>query len=163
NTRRRADRTAAARRSSIPRHGGLRKTRKPYRRRRSPCATGTTCTNLSTSSFSRASKRREEALGWVGESHCSDFRRPAETRTGKNRPSRTLNPPLPPERDRRMSLTIGTRALGAIARNAMLDRGLEPDFPADALKQLAAVAGPAHESDGSIRDLRSLLWCSIDN
>ena len=62
-----------------------------------------------------------------------------------------------------MSVTLGTHDLGTLARQAMIDRGLEPDFPADATKQLAGIPGPAHETDKSIRDLRSLLWCSIDN
>ncbi len=53
--------------------------------------------------------------------------------------------------------------LGAIARRAMLDRGLEPDFPADALQQLNGIAGPARETEPSLRDLRMLLWCSIDS
>jgi len=50
-----------------------------------------------------------------------------------------------------------------IARQAMIDRGLAPDFSAEAQKQADAIAGPANESDASIRDLRNLLWCSIDN
>ena len=62
-----------------------------------------------------------------------------------------------------MTTHLGTRDLGAIARQAMIDRGLEPDFPADATRQLAGIPGPAHEADASIRDLRNMLWCSIDN
>lgn len=53
--------------------------------------------------------------------------------------------------------------LRAIAHQAMIDRGLEPDFPAEALQQLKAIQGPARDSDHAIRDLRNLLWCSIDN
>jgi VacB/RNase II family 3'-5' exoribonuclease len=99
--------------------------------------------------------------------------------------------------------------LQAIARQAMLDRGLEPDFPAPALAELARIPGPvqppgptataraagASRAPGAshgatapsgatgtsgaaaspaaaapsaaaappVRDLRSLLWCSIDN
>jgi exoribonuclease-2 len=45
----------------------------------------------------------------------------------------------------------------------MVDRGLLPDFSAQVQKELAAIPGPAAVSGGSIRDLRSLLWCSIDN
>ncbi len=82
----------------------------------------------------------------------------------------------------------------AIARRAMIDRGLEPDFPAPALAALARIPGPARPPDHgaaalaapaaaspsapgatpptaaaptaaapAIRDLRTLLWCSIDN
>src|SRR5438067_1696127 len=51
--------------------------------------------------------------------------------------------------------------LGRIARQAMIDRGLEPDFPAAALRQADALGGPA--TDASARDLRGLAWASIDN
>ena len=45
----------------------------------------------------------------------------------------------------------------------MLERGLQPDFSDAALKQLDAIAHavPAHAD--SLRDLRELLWASIDN
>ncbi len=49
-----------------------------------------------------------------------------------------------------------------LARQAMLDRGLEPDFPAGVIAQLEQIKGPA-ETEDSIRDLRHLPWCSIDN
>src|ERR1051325_4625634 len=45
----------------------------------------------------------------------------------------------------------------------MLERGLEPAFPPDAIRQVEAMDEPAVDSDASIRDLRSLAWCSIDN
>jgi exoribonuclease-2 len=45
----------------------------------------------------------------------------------------------------------------------MVQRGLFPDFPAKALAELDKIHGPATQTDGSTRDLRSLLWCSIDN
>ncbi len=51
--------------------------------------------------------------------------------------------------------------LQRIARQAMLDRGLEPDFSPRALAQVAgATAAPL---DAGLRDLRALPWCSIDN
>ncbi len=53
--------------------------------------------------------------------------------------------------------------LRAIAVQAMRNRGLDPDFPAAALAQVAAVKGPAQTSEEPVRDLRQLLWCSIDN
>jgi exoribonuclease-2 len=62
-----------------------------------------------------------------------------------------------------MNEKTGSSDLAAIARQAMLDRGLEPDFPADALQQLKGIQSPAREAENSIRDLRNLLWCSIDN
>src|SRR5512132_4414265 len=51
--------------------------------------------------------------------------------------------------------------LQEIAREAMRDRGFEPDFSKAAQAQVAAFPGPA-ASDGR-RDLRDLIWCSIDN
>jgi exoribonuclease II len=62
-----------------------------------------------------------------------------------------------------MNEMIGLSDLAAIARQAMVGRGLQPDFPADAVRQLIGIFGPARETGPSIRDLRSLLWCSIDN
>src|SRR5262245_9952214 len=50
-----------------------------------------------------------------------------------------------------------------IAHRAMLERGLEPDFPPDALKEADAIRGPAREEDPALRDLTRLLWASIDN
>src|SRR5438105_3450296 len=51
--------------------------------------------------------------------------------------------------------------LTSIAHQAMLDRGLEPDFSKDAQEQAASIHQPAE--DNSVRDLRDKLWCSIDN
>jgi exoribonuclease-2 len=53
--------------------------------------------------------------------------------------------------------------LKGLARQAMLDRGLSPDFSAAALAQAAALQGAAAETGRDIRDLRGLLWASIDN
>src|SRR5664280_3590810 len=52
--------------------------------------------------------------------------------------------------------------LAAIARQAMIERGLEPDFPPAAQQGLAAIGGPASATD-DVRDLRDRLWASIDN
>jgi exoribonuclease-2 len=53
--------------------------------------------------------------------------------------------------------------LKSIARRAMIEHGLEPDFPAAATGQLQSITAPAMEHGPQIRDLRTLLWCSIDN
>jgi len=50
-----------------------------------------------------------------------------------------------------------------IARRAMIEKGLAPDFPASALAELAHIPGPAMPAGTSSRDLRNLIWCSIDN
>ncbi|MFA5262734.1 MAG: RNB domain-containing ribonuclease [Opitutaceae bacterium] len=52
--------------------------------------------------------------------------------------------------------------LAALARRAMIERGLEPDFPQAAQLELAAIGGPA-EAAADVRDLRDRLWASIDN
>ncbi len=52
--------------------------------------------------------------------------------------------------------------LSTIAHRAMIERGLEPDFPPAELNELAAIHRPA-ESEAGMRDLRTLTWASIDN
>jgi VacB/RNase II family 3'-5' exoribonuclease len=53
--------------------------------------------------------------------------------------------------------------LSGIARQAMLDHGLWPDFSKAAMAQTEAIIPPAVAADAGIRDLRMLLWASIDN
>jgi exoribonuclease-2 len=53
--------------------------------------------------------------------------------------------------------------LQRIARRVMLERGLLPDFSAEALTELGRIHTPATTSGGQLRDLRHLLWASIDN
>jgi len=53
--------------------------------------------------------------------------------------------------------------LKKIAHRVMIERGLIPDFPAQVLEQLNGIQGPAKKIDESVRDLRDLIWCSIDN
>ncbi len=53
--------------------------------------------------------------------------------------------------------------LQGIAHRVMLERGLDPDFPSQALAELDRIHGPATQTEASTRDLRNLLWCSIDN
>jgi len=58
-----------------------------------------------------------------------------------------------------------TRAdLVRIATDAMTERGLEPDFSADAKRQLASISGmAADDNNAHVRDLTALPWFSIDN
>jgi exoribonuclease-2 len=53
--------------------------------------------------------------------------------------------------------------LQKIARRVMMERGLFPDFSPQALAELDGIHGPATRAEESTRDLRNLLWCSIDN
>jgi len=52
--------------------------------------------------------------------------------------------------------------LSAIAHRVMLERGMEPDFSPAVERELAVMKGPAEDANG-VRDLRGLLWASIDN
>jgi exoribonuclease-2 len=51
--------------------------------------------------------------------------------------------------------------LVAIARRAMIERGFLPDFSPEALEEARRASVPV--PDASLRDQRSLPWCSIDN
>lgn len=53
--------------------------------------------------------------------------------------------------------------LANIAYQAMLDRGLLPDFSSEALAELSKIQEPATQNGELVRDLRQLLWASIDN
>jgi VacB/RNase II family 3'-5' exoribonuclease len=59
--------------------------------------------------------------------------------------------------------------LQRIAHQAMLERGLLPDFSAAALAELGRLQSPAMKNgapagnESPVRDLRDLLWASIDN
>jgi len=50
-----------------------------------------------------------------------------------------------------------------IARRAMIERGLLPDFSAEAMAELARIEAVPTDRKSDIRDLTSLLWASIDN
>ncbi len=53
--------------------------------------------------------------------------------------------------------------LQSIARRAMLERGLLPDFSTAVLAELGGIRSPAAMNNGTVRDLRGLLWASLDN
>ncbi len=50
-----------------------------------------------------------------------------------------------------------------IAQRAMLERGLLPDFSAEAIAELGRIQAPAAMNGEPVRDLRDLVWASIDN
>jgi exoribonuclease-2 len=62
-----------------------------------------------------------------------------------------------------MTATSHRDQLRAVAVRAMRDRGLDPDFPPDALAQAHALHDAPRTTEEPVRDLRQLLWCSIDN
>jgi len=45
----------------------------------------------------------------------------------------------------------------------MVDRGLIPDFSPQAIAELSGINGAVTKIEGATKDLRNLLWCSIDN
>jgi VacB/RNase II family 3'-5' exoribonuclease len=53
--------------------------------------------------------------------------------------------------------------LQRIARRVMIEKGLLPDFSAQAMNELNGIHEAATAVEKSTRDLRNLLWCSIDN
>jgi VacB/RNase II family 3'-5' exoribonuclease len=55
--------------------------------------------------------------------------------------------------------------LQAIAKQVLLERGFQPDFPAEVERQLNDLKThpPQIEPGSDLRDLRNLLWSSIDN
>ena len=53
--------------------------------------------------------------------------------------------------------------LQQIARRAMFSRGLLPDFPMLALAELKDLHFPASYQSTEAKDMRKLLWCSVDN
>ncbi|HVS32274.1 MAG TPA: RNB domain-containing ribonuclease [Thermoanaerobaculia bacterium] len=53
--------------------------------------------------------------------------------------------------------------LNDLARQAMIERGLHPDFPKDAIQQVEAIPRAARDQSPEVRDMREQAWCSIDN
>ena len=53
--------------------------------------------------------------------------------------------------------------LTAIARQAMIEHDLLPDFSPEAQQQAASTSPANSKTRPATRDLRALLWCSIDN
>ncbi len=62
-----------------------------------------------------------------------------------------------------MEKNTNRNTLKEIARKVMIARGLEPDFPEDVTKELVEITIPATYKTGIDKDMRNLLWCSIDN
>jgi VacB/RNase II family 3'-5' exoribonuclease len=61
-------------------------------------------------------------------------------------------------------MTNGPFDLKARAHQAMIDAGFQPDFPPELLREVQALQTiPPKDPDAAIRDLRALLWSSIDN
>jgi exoribonuclease-2 len=61
------------------------------------------------------------------------------------------------------NMTTGANDLQRIAHRAMLERGLLPEFSAAEMAEAQALDPGLGPVDGATRDLRALLWASIDN
>ncbi len=57
---------------------------------------------------------------------------------------------------------FSTELLTDIAYRTMIERNLDPNYPAAALAELSKINAPAAATPET-KDLRKLLWCSIDN
>ena len=68
-----------------------------------------------------------------------------------------------PDRNRSSNHHSNRFDLAQIAKQAMTDRGLEPEFSPAVEKEMAQISGPSREQSAAIRDQTQLLWCSIDN
>ena len=62
-----------------------------------------------------------------------------------------------------MKPKFGSKSLRAIAHDAMLQAGLLPDFSAAVLSETDGIHAAATSSEPAVRDLRDLVWFSIDN
>ena len=62
-----------------------------------------------------------------------------------------------------MDNTAHRTTLQRIARKAMIERGLVPDFPQAVIAELQKISSPASYKSTIAKDLRHLLWCSVDN
>ncbi|BDU52515.1 RNB domain-containing ribonuclease [Limnohabitans sp. INBF002] len=58
---------------------------------------------------------------------------------------------------------LGRSDLSLIAGQAMIERGLEPEFSRAALQELKAIAHAGQDIDPRVVDMTAWLWCSIDN
>src|SRR6185369_13140926 len=73
-------------------------------------------------------------------------------------PARPQPEPLP-----LVGLVSGRDELRRIAERAMREKGLLPDFSPAVLAETRAITAAPSASGPSVRDLRGLPWCSIDN
>ena len=62
-----------------------------------------------------------------------------------------------------MNINADRIILQNIARKAMISRGLVPDFPDAEISELNEILLPATYKPEIAKDMRDLLWCSVDN
>lgn len=62
-----------------------------------------------------------------------------------------------------MSHTLSFEQIAERARQVMVDNGFEPDFPPAVEEQVRSIVEGGNPASQGVRDLRNLLWSSIDN
>jgi len=62
-----------------------------------------------------------------------------------------------------MDRNVNRITLQHIARKAMISRGLAPEFPDAVFTELKKITSPATCRTDVAKDMRDLLWCSVDN
>ena len=62
-----------------------------------------------------------------------------------------------------MEINTQRITLQQVARRAMIERGFHTDFPDEVLEELKAITNPVNTKQAPIKDMRNLIWCSIDN
>jgi len=75
----------------------------------------------------------------------------------RDRAEHTYHPSMEPD------AKTGMDELRSIARRVMLQRGLLPDFSPEVRRETKAITRAAPTTGAATRDLRGLLWASIDN
>jgi exoribonuclease-2 len=53
--------------------------------------------------------------------------------------------------------------LFAIAHDSMIEAGFVPDFPSSLVREVRSIVAERMPADQSVKDLRELLWSSIDD
>lgn len=62
-----------------------------------------------------------------------------------------------------MSQTLSFAQIAELARQIMIENGFEPDFPPEVEKEARSITGLANSTEQGARDMRDVLWSSIDN
>jgi exoribonuclease-2 len=62
-----------------------------------------------------------------------------------------------------MSHTLSFAQIAERARQVMIENGFEPDFPPAVEEEVRSITSGKNAADQSVRDMRDVLWSSIDN
>jgi hypothetical protein len=89
--------------------------------------------------------------------HCTVFHRTNGRMNHQRKEKKSMKNNTAPKRFHHRSDLV------RIATEAMLDRQLLAEFSSRVIEELALIEKAADDTDPAIRDLRDLLWCSIDN